>query len=400
LTGPGHDACHRSLHPRPDQTPTQPETVLQFGGGNFLRAFADLFLHEANEAGQHAGRAVVVTSTNSDRTRWINDQKGCYHVVVRGLTHGNDVDQVIRVDQGISRALSATDQWDAVLEVAESPDLRWIISNTTEAGLQLADDEVGADTAAETPSALSPSTPISFPAKLLTVLAHRHHCGLPGVTILPCELVDANADVLRGLVFEQAQRWRLPDVLMAWLDSECRWVNTLVDRIVSGRPASHPLLHVDALLTVTEPFALWAIQDDGRLGFLEHDAIERVPDITPYSLRKVRILNGAHTALVARALPMGIETVGAAIGHDDVDKWLHQLLEEEILPALGDRVEGADDFAAATFERFANPWLEHRLADIALHHETKLQTRLQPSFDDYVNRFGEKPPLLAQILGR
>ncbi|MBT3342702.1 MAG: altronate dehydrogenase, partial [Gemmatimonadetes bacterium] len=202
------------------------------------------------------------------------------------------------------------------------------------------------------------------------------------------------------LVFEQAQRWRLPDVLMAWLDSECRWVNTLVDRIVSGRPASHPLLHVDALLTVTEPFALWAIQDDGRLGFLEHDAIERVPDITPYSLRKVRILNGAHTALVARALPMGIETVGAAIGHDDVDKWLHQLLEEEILPALGDRVEGADDFAAATFERFANPWLEHRLADIALHHETKLQTRLQPSFDDYVNRFGEKPPLLAQILGR
>ncbi len=391
------------------------ETILQFGGGDFLRAFADLFLHEANQSGQDAGRAVVVTSTDSERTRWINEQQGRYHVVVQGLQDGDHVDQTIPVDQGISRALNATDQWNAVLQVAASADLRWIISNTTEAGLQLAEDEICAaeagalvasapsptsDAAVSTESGPEPATPVSFPAKLLALLAHRHCRGLRGVTILPCELVDTNADVLRGLVFEQAQRWRLPDALLAWLESECQWVNTLVDRIVSGRPASHPLLQDDALLTVTEPFALWAVEDDGHLDLFDHAAIGRVSDVAPYSLRKVRILNGAHTALVSRALPLGIETVGAAIDHNEIGPWLHQLLEQEILPALGKRVEGAAEFAAAAFERFANPWLEHRLADIALHHETKLQTRLAPSFDDYVKRFGRKPPLLAQILGR
>lgn len=369
-----------------------PESLLQFGGGNFLRAFVDLFLHEANVGGQEAGRAVVVTTTPSDRSRWLNDQAGRYHVIVRGLQSGSTIDETIYVEQGISRALTAADQWGAVLDVASSAELRWITSNTTEAGLQLAETEIE--------TACTAATPVSYPAKLLTLLAHRRGMGLGGLTILPCELVDNNAGVLRDLVLEQARRWRLSDALLSWLEAECHWVNTLVDRIVSGRPQAHPLLSQDALLTVTEPFAQWILEEDGTLEFIEHDAVRKAPDVTPYSLRKVRILNGAHTALVARALPLGFTTVRAAVADAAMATWLRRLLEEEILPALGDRIEEGTDFTAAVFERFANPWLDHHLSDIALHHETKLQTRLQPSFDDYLSRFGAEPTLLAELLGR
>lgn len=366
--------------------------VLQFGGGNFLRAFTDLFLHQAN-TNQEVGRAVVVTSTESDRTRLINAQAGTYHVVVRGLSGGQQINETIRVDGAIDRALSATSQWPEIRQTARSTDLRWIVSNTTEAGLQLAPEEI---TAWQLEGATE--TPVSFPAKLLALLAHRHKAGLPGLTVLPCELVDSNADVLRCLVLEQAQRWRLSDSLLSWLDSQCTWVNTLVDRIVSGRPPQHPLLARDGLLTMTEPFALWAVEDQGDLDLFPHPAIERVPDVTPYSLRKVRLLNGAHTALVARALPLGLETVGEAVAHPEIGPWLRQLLEQEVLPALGDRIHAGAKFSDTTLERFANPWLHHRLSDIAMHHETKMKTRLQPSFDDYVERFGDQPKLLTQIL--
>ena len=367
-------------------------TVLQFGGGNFLRAFTDLFLHQAN-ANRDAGRAVVVTSTESDRTRLINAQSGTYHVVVRGLAGGQQIDETICVDGAIERALSAAHQWPQILRTATSADLRWVVSNTTEAGLQLAPEEI-----TDLPLNAVTQAPVSFPARLLALLAHRHEAGLPGLTILPCELVDANADLLHRLVLEQAQRWRLADSLLSWLDSQCMWVNTLVDRIVSGRPQQHPLLEQDDLLTMTEPFALWAVEDQGELDMFPHPAIERVADVTPYSLRKVRLLNGAHTALVARALPLGLETVGEAVAHPEIGPWLRQLLEQEILPALGDRIHAGTEFSDTTLERFANPWLHHRLSDIALHHETKLRTRLQPSFDDYVDRFGDQPKLLTQIL--
>jgi len=363
------------------------ESVLQFGGGNFMRAFADLFLHETNSSGGDHGRAVVVTSTVSDRSRWINQQSGRYHVVVRGLRERQRIDETIHVCRALSRALSAESQWPQVLQFATSEDLRWILSNTTEAGLQLSDDDRDPH-----------EPPVSFPAKLLAVLSHRHQAGLQGLTILPCELVDNNAERLHSLVLEQARRWRCSDVLLAWISEQCHWVNTLVDRIVSGQPEEHPLLEQDALLTVTEPFALWAVEDRGNLDLFDHAAILRTADVTPYSLRKVRILNGAHTALVAKAMPLGIETVGDAIVDPDVQAWLRRLLEEEILPALGDRVEDASGFAEATLERFANPSMQHRLRDIALHHETKVETRLRPTLDDFVDRFGRQPPLLSGIL--
>lgn len=369
-----------------------PETVLQFGGGNFLRAFADVFIHDANQSHKSVGNVVVVQSTASSRAQLLNQQQGSYHVVTRGIADGKAVDEV-KIVNSIARGLVASNEWEAVLAVARSSELRLIISNVTEAGYVLD----GSDND-RSPTALQ--APTSFPAKLLCVLYARYQAGLPGVTVLPCELLDQNADRLLALVQEQATAWKLENEFATWLRDEVYWLNTLVDRIVSGKPAVHPLLAEDALLTVAEPFALWVIEGKGReRDLFTHPAIEIVEEVAPYSLRKVRILNGAHTALVAEALPMGIETVREGVNHPQVGPWLRRVLFEEIVPTVADRVEGAETFAAQTLERFANPYLDHKLADIALHHETKVQVRLGATYQEYLAQHGTPPPLLDALVG-
>jgi tagaturonate reductase len=372
------------------------ETLLQFGGGNFLRAFVDLFLHEANSVDDVHGRAVVVTSTESSRTQWINEQAGCYHVAVRGLRDGATVDETVPVTRAISRSLSAAGNWADVLQVARSPELRWITSNTTEAGLALDP----ADTANRRNAALNSAdthAPVSFPAKLLAVLAHRMESGLPPVTVLPCELIEDNGPVLLDLLRRQAEIWQLPQDLRDAIN-QCPIPSTLVDRIVSGRPDEHPLLAKDRLLTVAEPYASWVIEQLPNVEPFPHPAVSLTGDVADFSLRKVRILNGVHTALVCKTAGMDIVTVGDAIAHPTVGPWLHRLLFEEILPVVHDRIVDGESFAATTLERFANPFLRHRLADIALHHQTKVTTRLLPTYHEYLEMFGESPPLLGEIL--
>lgn len=370
---------------------TLSETVLQFGGGNFLRAFADVFIDEANQGDHPVGRVVVVQSTAGRRASLLNEQDGRYHVITRGLVKGQAIDHVQEVTS-ISRGLVANDEWSAVLAVARSPHLRLIISNVTEAGYGL--DEADCRRVLEDDCA-----PVSFPAKLLAVLYARYQAGQPGVTVLPCELLDNNADRLLALVQEQAAIWQLPPDFGEWLATEVYWLNTLVDRIVSGKPADHPLLTTDALLTVAEPFALWAIEGKGReRDLFAHTAITVVDDVGRYALRKVRILNGAHTALVCKALPLGIVTVREAVTDPEVGPWLRRLLCEEIVPTVADRVDDAEGFAAATLERFANPFLKHKLADIALHHATKVDVRLRSTYEDYQMQHGTPPPLLQSLL--
>lgn len=367
-----------------------PETVLQFGTGKFLRCFVDLFVDEANRGcGQALGRVVAVQSTGSERAGSINAQQGRYHVAIRGLAGGERVDRTLEV-AGLSRALAAGDDWPAVLDVARGDDLRFVVSNTTEAGLTLdAQDEPGV------------APPRSFPAKLLAVLLARQEAGRDGVTILPCELVDGNADRLLELVLEQAGRWQVPASQVDWLRTACSWHNTLVDRIVSAPPAGDPLAEQDPLFAVAEPFALWLIEGTPDLGSLaEHPAVQLVEDLAPYALRKVRILNGAHTALVAKARPLGFETVRETVADEQIRVWLEELLFDEIIPTIADRVEQADaeQFARDVLERFANPYLDHRLADIALHHEVKLGTRLVPTYEEYRKRFGCTPRLLGEVI--
>ncbi|HEX8915062.1 MAG TPA: tagaturonate reductase [Humisphaera sp.] len=369
-----------------------PETVLQFGAGNFLRAFADLFVHEANEQGQAVGRVVVVQSTDSNRAAALNQGGASYHVLVRGMWQGAVVDRAVKVDS-VSRALNARTQWDEVLKVGESAALKLVVSNTTEAGMALSDEDRSAGEAA------SGKTPASFPAKLLRVLQRRFERNLPGLTVMPCELVEQNGTKLRDLCLEQAARWNLPAGVVDYVRAKNVWLNSLVDRIVSGKPAEHPLLASDPLLTAAEPFALWAVESaDPSVVPFRHPAIEVVPDVKPFSLRKIRVLNGAHTALVCKALPMGIETVREAVEHPEVGAWLRAVLFEEIVPVLEGRVDKPRDFAEQTLERFANPFLRHKLSDIALNHEAKLKTRILPTIEDYTAKFGKPPARLGAIL--
>lgn len=364
-----------------------PETILQFGSGRFLRAFADLFVHHANAQGQAVGRVVIVQSSADDRAAALNRQGGRYHVVVRGFEAGRVIDRV-ETCESVSRALVAADAWPEVLTLARSPGLRVILSNTTEKGYDLDPGDGPAS-----------APPRSFPAKLLAVLRARFDAGLPGLTVVPCELRESQADLLFGLVVGLARRWGQPEAFVSWLGASCFWLNTLVDRIVTGTPAEHPLLAADPLLTVCEPYALFAIQDKpGADRFIDHPAVVWTPDVTPYFLRKVRILNGGHTALLIKAWPKGLRVVRDAVDDVELGPWLERLLFDEVVPVLRGRVDDPIGFARQVLDRFRNPFLEHKLADVALHHEAKVKVRLVPTAGEYRERFGTEPPLLTEAL--
>lgn len=364
------------------------ETVLQFGTGRFLRAFADLFMQEANEGSAPAGSVAAVQSTGTDRAEALDRRGGRFHVAVRGLEEGRRVDRLVEV-RSVGRALAAATQWDRVLEAARNPSLRAIVTNATEAGYALTDEDA--------PGAAPPR---SFPAKLLSVLRARFEAGLGGVAVLPCELLDANGERLRRLVLEQARRWGLGVPIVEQVAGACRWHSTLVDRIVAAPKPDDPLLRDDPLLSVAEPFALWLVEGAAGVPVLDsHPSVRAVEELGPYALRKVRVLNGAHTALVAKARPLGFETVRQSVEDAAVRAWLERLLFEEIVPALEGRADDPGGFARTTLERFANPFLDHRLADIAMEHETKLRTRLWPTFEEYRSRFGRSPRLLGEALG-
>jgi len=366
------------------------ETVLQFGAGRFLRAFTDRFLHQANEAGQNWGRVVVVQSTPGNRAETLNSSRDGFHVVVRGLKNGQTVDRVEPV-HSISRAIPAVERWSDVLEVARSPQLRLIVSNATEAGYAIDPQD--------TPEA---NPPASFPAKLTRVLWERFQAGLPGVTIIPCELIEHNAVVLQGIVDQLAGTWNLSADFRGWLSRECGWVENLVDCIVTPAPADHPLLASDPLLVTAEPYMLWALARPapgrGAARLFDHPAIEWVDSVDPYYLRKVRILNGLHTAMAAKFGPAGFETVLQVMRDRNAVTWLRGVAYEEILPTIAHRVEGGALFADQVFERFANPFLAHRLADIAKNHEAKVNVRLRPTVADYQRLYGRAPRRLSEVV--
>ncbi|MFO0808440.1 MAG: altronate dehydrogenase [Gemmataceae bacterium] len=369
-----------------------PETILQFGAGNFLRAFADLFIHQANTQGQAVGRIVVVQSTGDGRANLLNQCGGRYHVVVRGLESGQTVDRIEEV-ASISRALFASTQWEDILAVATTPELKFVLSNTTEAGYKL--DESDLVLCQHSPG----PAPKSYPGKLTAVLHARYRAGQPGVTVMPCELIEDNADKLLALVMSLGEAWKLPTAFLHWASHECVWLSSLVDRIVPGKPDDHPLLASDPLLLMAEPYSLWALQTKPNAArFADHPAIIRTADVKPYFLRKVRILNGAHTALLSKVGLSRFETVREALDDDATRAWLEQLLFTEIVPTLMGRCDGPEEFARQTIERFRNPFLRHRLADIALHHTAKKDVRLVPTHGEFKAKFGRVPPILDEVL--
>lgn len=361
--------------------------ILQFGAGNFLRSFVDLFAAQLNrDPATAVGPVVVVQSTGRGRADSLN-ARGCrYHVAIQGFEKGEVVDRVEFADS-IQEVIVAATGWEEILDHARDPKLRMIVSNTTEAGFALDDADVSND-----------GPPQSFPAKLLACLLARYAAGQSAVDVIPCELIENNGQRLRALVLDQATRWNRTNDEVAWIRDEVRWVNNLVDRIVPGTPKEHPLLAEDPLLLSAEPYALWAIETTQPFAF-QHPAVVTAADISPYYLQKVRILNGLHSALVCHALPLGIATVREAVEHPEVGPWLESLLFEEIVPVLEGRVSDPTGFANATLDRFRNPFLEHQLSAIALNHEDKVRVRLLPTYEEYREKFGQAPKRLGQALG-
>lgn len=365
-----------------------PETVLQFGAGRFLRAFVDRFIQNANDEGQSVGRVVVVQSTPGHRADLLNSQPEGYHVLVRGYADGELVNRIEPV-QSIRRALVAQQQWDEVLAVACSKDLRWIVTNATEAGYAV-DPADRADSA----------PPNSMPAKLTQVLWERFRAGGAPLVLLPCELIEGNAGKLCQIVCSQAQAWSLPEAFTNWVHGNCQWLDNLVDCIVTPAPEDHPLAKSDKLLVSAEPYMLWAIQRPATIEpkLFRHPAIQVVGDLVPYYLRKVRILNGLHSAMAARFQRAGFETVLQVLSDREAVRWLRALLYEEIVPTIAYRVDDAALFADQVFDRFRNPFLAHKLSDIAKNHAAKVLVRLRPTRDEYVKLFGRAPKKLDEVL--
>src|SRR5262245_8758771 len=362
--------------------------MLQVGAGRFLRAFVDRFVRNANDGGQGVGRVVVVQSTPGQRADLLNSQPDGFHVVVRGYDEGKLVERIEPV-KSIRRALIAQNQWDEVLAVARSSELRYIVTNATEAGYAV-------DPADRSDSA----PPRSMPAKLTRVLWERFEARGSALVLLPCELIEGNATKLCEIVCSLARQWSLPERFISWVTGECQWLKNLVDCIVTPGPQDHPLAATDKLLISAEPYTLWAIErpTGSEVRVFRHPAIRIVDDLAQYYLRKVRILNGLHTAMAAKFRPAGFETVLQVVNDREALRWLRALLYEEIVPTISYRVDDVAEFADQTFDRLRNPFLAHKLADIALHHAAKVKVRLQPTREEFEKLFGRPPRKLMEAI--
>ncbi len=383
--------------------PQAPEKVLQFGEGNFLRAFVDYWFDLANEKAGWNGKCCLVQPIPTGLSDEINAQEGLYTLYLRGSRHGQKIDDR-RVISSVSRCLNPYDPdgFAAMLEVAASDVLEIIVSNTTEAGIVY------------DPSCWQTDCPCaSFPGKLTQVLYHRYRAGKPGVVVLACELIDDNGRALHRCVHQYIRQWGLEDGFRQYIDEECTFCGSLVDRIVPGRirdGAEAARLaekhgYADPLLDVGEVFGLWVIEGDDALA--EKLPFHRTgldasvfvaPDMTPYKKRKVRILNGAHTGFVPGAYLSGHDIVRECMDDPVIRGFMDRMLREEIVPVLP--LDRADclQFADAVADRFCNPFVDHALLSICLNSTSKWRTRNLPSLLDYVAQRGTLPRCLTTTL--
>ncbi len=375
-----------------------PERVLQFGEGNFLRAFADYWFDMANEKAGWNGKCVLVQPIAQGLTQLINRQEGLYTLYLRGRQNGEKVDAK-RVISSVSRCLNPYEKqdYDAMMDVAAGEALEYIVSNTTEAGIVY-----------DPSCRLEDCPPASFPAKLTQVLLHRWRAGRPGVVVLSCELIDNNGKELLRCVNQYIKQWGLEEGFARWVNGDCTFCSTLVDRIVPGRirdAAEAARLedengYRDALIDVGEVFGVWNIEGPEwlaeKLPFRAAGLnCPVVPDVTPYKKRKVRILNGAHTGFVPGAYLAGYDIVRDCMQDDVILGFMNRMLHEEVIPTLPLDRQDLEAFAAAVQDRFNNPFINHELMRITLNSTSKWRARNMPSLLEYAQTAGKLPPCLA-----
>lgn len=371
----------------------RPERVIQFGEGGFLRGFVDWILQILNEETDFNGSAVVVQPIEQGMCDMLQKQDCVYTHIMRGLRDGKP-----SVDKKIIDVISCTvkpyDDYDAYLRLAENPDFRFIVSNTTESGIEYIEEDRLGDT-----------PPKSFPAKLTALLQKRFELGLSGFIFMPCELIDKNGENLKKCILKYADNWDLGEEFKNWIETENIFCNTLVDRIVTGYPKGEKidLGYEDNMLNTSELFHLWVIEgprsilkelpfDKTKLNIIITDNLEM------YRTRKVRILNGAHTSMIPYAMLEGIETVKECMENDKIRSFVNKCVFEEIIPTLDLPKEDLIDYANNVFERFNNPYIRHLCASISLNSVSKFKVRVLPSILEYIKRTGKTPQNLIFAL--
>ena len=375
-----------------------PEKVMQFGEGNFLRAFVDYWFDVSNEKAGWNGKCVLVQPIPQGLTGLINDQEGLYTLYLRGRENGEKVDRK-RVISSVSRCINPYEEegFRAMMELAGSDDLEYVVSNTTEAGIVY------------DPSCRMEDKPCSsFPGNLTQVLYTRYKAGKGGLVILSCELIDNNGKELLKCVNQYIDQWGLEDGFRKYVNEDCTFCSTLVDRIVPGRIKDEEEMarlekengYKDLLLDVGEVFGVWNIEGPQRLEEkLPFKAAGLncpvVPDVTPYKKRKVRILNGAHTGFVLGAYLGGFDIVRDCMADDTVRSYMNKMLYEEVIPTLPLDKEDLMQFAGAVQDRFNNPFVDHELMSISLNSTSKWRARNMPSLLEYVDLKGGLPECLA-----
>jgi tagaturonate reductase len=379
----------------------RPEKVLQYGEGNFLRAFVDWQIDILNEKTDFNGNVILLQPIERGMAERIREQRGLYTTVLRGVRDGKTVEEY-RTINSVGRCLNVYAQYGEYMKCAEIPELRFVVSNTTEAGI--------AYNCGDRPDDMPPR---SFPGKVTAFLYRRfeffHGDPAKALVFIPCELIDKNGDKLRELVTLYAEEWALGAPFLAWLES-CDFCNSLVDRVVSGYPKDEAEAicqktgYTDKLLVAAEVFHLWVIETkkDYRAELPLAAAglnVVWTDDMSFYRTRKVRILNGAHTLSVPAAFLYGLDTVAECIGDPLILALIKKGIFDEIIPSMtgdttGDTAE-LTRYAEDVLERFANPYIKHRLLSITLNSVSKFKTRVLPSLKDYLAKTGKLPPVLV-----
>jgi tagaturonate reductase len=370
------------------------EKVIQFGEGNFLRAFIDWIIWKTNQKTDFNGSVVIVQPIEKGMVEWLNEQDGLYHLNLQGLLNGETVDSLDLIDV-VSRGLNPYVDFNAYLELAEQPEIRFVISNTTEAGI------------AFDPSCKLEDKPASsYPGKLTQLLYHRyeHFEGAmdKGLIIFPCELIFENGKHLKECIRKYIDLWGLGPDFSAWFEEACGVYSTLVDRIVPGYPRDNAAQlceragYDDHLLDKAEIFHLWVIEAPKEVAkeFPADKAglnVLFVPSEAPYHERKVTLLNGPHTVLSPVGYLSGLNTVKECCEDPEIGKFVHKVMFDELLPTLNLPKPELEKFANDVLERFRNPFVKHFVTSIMLNSFPKYRTRDLPGLKTYLERKGELP---------
>ncbi len=380
-----------------------PERVLQFGEGNFLRAFVDYFIDVMNEKAGFNSKAVLVQPVGRENKirDLINEQEGLYTLFLRGNENGKKINDK-RVISSVSRCLNPNSDYDQYMDCAKNPKLRFIVCNTTEAGIRY------------DPACSLEDRPASgYPGKLTQFLYARYQAfgGEPGkgFVILPCELIDDNGKELKKCVLQYAGLWKLEETFIRWIEDENIFCSTLVDRIVTGYPGNEAAViceelgYEDDIIDTGEVFGFWVIEGPEslkkELPFEEAGLpVLITDDHKPYKQRKVRILNGAHSATVLGAYLAGQDIVRDCMKDDVIRRFMNRTIYEEIIPTLTLPEEEIKDFAGAVTDRFDNPFIDHALLGIAQNSTSKWKVRVLPSLKGYVERYGRLPECITASL--